>query len=365
MLSARGAALAAPRSSYDPVFPLSPVLATSRQPQQQYAPVSPSAPTHFSIPVPPPFPSPSQRDTDRWRRHPPVTTTAAPPSPRRKQEGAWFLTVVVLFICFAYATYAGLVLFPLLYPVLSIPGLSYVLSFHVLFGLFLTSFIQTATTDPGTVPPNWGFYMGDETKRRRYCKVCNIWKPDRTHHCSACGRCVLNMDHHCPWLNNCVGFMNRKFFIQLLIYGLLSLIIIVCHTTVFLIRNGPRLILDCPERSACPNNPLCKCALSVGGLAALALTVLMSLTLAIPLVPFTRFHIAMLQANSTTIESMDPATRDRRKYDIGAARNLQQVMGPAVLLWWLPCHTSVSRPAGDGVRWSLSYARAHDGSSDE
>ena len=22
-------------------------------------------------------------------------------------------------------------------------------------------------TDPGVVPPNWGFYMGDETKRRR------------------------------------------------------------------------------------------------------------------------------------------------------------------------------------------------------
>ena len=23
-------------------------------------------------------------------------------------------------------------------------------------------------TDPGVVPPNWGFYMGDETKRRRH-----------------------------------------------------------------------------------------------------------------------------------------------------------------------------------------------------
>ncbi|CAE7754319.1 PAT14 [Symbiodinium sp. CCMP2456] len=53
-------------------------------------------------------------------------------------------------------------------------------------------------TDPGVVPPNWGFYMGDETKRRRYCKMCNVWKPDRTHHCSICNRCILNMD----WLGN-------------------------------------------------------------------------------------------------------------------------------------------------------------------
>jgi palmitoyltransferase len=82
------------------------------------------------------------------------------------------------------------------------------------------------TTDPGEVPPYWGFYMGDpEYKRRRYCLMCHVFKPERCHHCSACNRCVLNMDHHCPWINNCVGFYNRKYFYLLLIYVILTSIL--------------------------------------------------------------------------------------------------------------------------------------------
>ena len=91
--------------------------------------------------------------------------------------------------------------------------------FHVFFIMLVWSFVQAMTTDPGQVPVFWGFHLGDpENKRRRYCLMCNIFKPERCHHCSACNRCVLNMDHHCPWINNCIGFWNRKFFILLLIY---------------------------------------------------------------------------------------------------------------------------------------------------
>ena len=91
--------------------------------------------------------------------------------------------------------------------------------FNMLFVMLVWSFVQTMFTDPGQVPVFWGFHLGDpEQKRRRYCLMCNIFKPERCHHCSVCNRCVLNMDHHCPWINNCVGFWNRKYFLLLLIY---------------------------------------------------------------------------------------------------------------------------------------------------
>jgi len=76
--------------------------------------------------------------------------------------------------------------------------LIYLLVFHLLFGLMLCCFFKTMVSDAGSVPPLWGFHMGDsETKRRRYCLMCHVFKPERCHHCSVCNRCVLNMDHHC------------------------------------------------------------------------------------------------------------------------------------------------------------------------
>merc|ERR1711957_831788 len=135
-----------------------------------------------------------------------------------------FIVIVLGLILSIHCTYVFLVYGPKLWRLDALIVLSV---YHLFFMNLLISFYQCVMTDPGLVPPNWGFYMGDETKRRRYCKMCNVWKPDRTQPCSICNRCILNMDHHCPWSNNCVGFYNRKFFMQLLLYVYASILIIV------------------------------------------------------------------------------------------------------------------------------------------
>ena len=85
--------------------------------------------------------------------------------------------------------------------------------------VFLWCYFKTLSTDPGCIPLYWGFKTSDPAdSRKRYCVICNLFKPDWTHHCSTCNVCVLNMDHHCPWLNSCIGFWNWKSFILLLIY---------------------------------------------------------------------------------------------------------------------------------------------------
>jgi len=132
--------------------------------------------------------------------------------------GNVFVLLVVLVMASIYYTYVQ-VWGPRAYN--SIPVMLLLVTFNLLFIMLVWSFVQTMTTDPGQVPVFWGFHLGDpEQKRRRYCLMCNIFKPERCHHCSVCNRCVLNMDHHCPWINNCVEFWNRKYFLLLLIYVL-------------------------------------------------------------------------------------------------------------------------------------------------
>mgnify|MGYP002475300665 FL=1 len=195
-------------------------------------------------------------------------------------------------------------------------------------------------TDPGMVPPLWGFYMGDsEQKRRRYCLMCHVFKPERCHHCSACNRCVLNMDHHCPWINNCVGFYNRKFFLLLLVYVLLS------AYTVAVSMAKPtydKIFYFIQSRDLFAYKQI----ISIGGYGLdLMLSVVLSL--------FFKFHLKLLFRNSTTIENMDKKTQQRQNtYDKGPKSNWEQVFGRNPWLWFLPMHGASGKPIGDGVIWN-------------
>lgn len=199
-------------------------------------------------------------------------------------------------------------------------------------------------TDPGIVPPLWGFYMGDsENKRRRYCLMCHVFKPERCHHCSACNRCVLNMDHHCrniysAWINNCVGFYNRKFFILLLVYVLLSSYQ-ACIALFFPVKREIEALLQSQHMGDFQDFLL----FGAFGLNFL-LTVMISL--------FFKFHFRLILTNSTTIENMDKKSGPKDTYSKGTTNNWLQVFGKNKWLWVLPMTGVSGKPIGDGVIWT-------------
>eukprot|EP00923_Selenidium_pygospionis_P004010 GHVN01006380.1.p1 GENE.GHVN01006380.1~~GHVN01006380.1.p1 ORF type:complete len:469 (+),score=56.17 GHVN01006380.1:1144-2550(+) len=300
-----------------------------------------------------------------------------PPAPTQRSEsarhtGICLVVSLIHIILVAYLAYVFILLKPMLYPNPTCYSLIVPILFHVVFILFLMSFFKSSSTDPGRVPAEYAFHMGDERKRRRYCKSCNVWKPDRTHHCAACNRCVLNMDHHCPWLNNCVGFENRKYFIQLLIYGLILSVIIAVHGLAWLLTYGGETFPSSSQSNkdhalngntggAHGNQGQDQRVITeLGGILEFFVVCVLEMfafILVLVLIPFTRFHLKLVMMNSTTIESMDTSA-DPSRYDIGSARgNCQQVFGRVPLLYGLPCGIRATRPVGDGVNWGEQYMR--------
>ena len=218
--------------------------------------------------------------------------------------------------------------------------------FHYFFLLIIICFFKTMLADPGTVPPLWGFHMGDsETKRKRYCLMCHVFKPERCHHCSACNRCVLNMDHHCrkkylAWINNCVGFFNRKFFILLLFYVVICTYFITASLFSTVYSKLNQLILI--EKRI----PTYKEGFLLG-------SYLMNCILTVTLSFFFKFHLRLVLSNSTTIETMDKKVLNKTTFDKGTYENWVQVFGSNPWLWAFPLFGSSGKPIGDGVIWTL------------
>ena len=75
-----------------------------------------------------------------------------------------------------------------------------------------------------------------EERKKRFCVICQCFKPDRCYHCSYSNTCILGMDHFCPWLGKTIGFSNRKQLILLLIYSFLNLLIILSFNIIYLVR---------------------------------------------------------------------------------------------------------------------------------
>ncbi|KAH6927639.1 hypothetical protein HPB50_006344 [Hyalomma asiaticum] len=237
-------------------------------------------------------------------------------------------------------------------------------AFHVLFLLCVWSFVYTIMAGPGRVPAYFSLSQHEKERldrvksfdeRRqcleelgdkrgvltlgmdgcvRYCAECRRIKPDRCHHCSWCRRCVLKMDHHCPWFNNCVSFTTQKSFLLTTVYACL----LAGFTATTSVIHAFYSWFNAGFSFATVNVS----AVVIGGAY-----------LSIGIGSFFYIHLGNLYRNVTTLENMR-ATMFREaddSFDLGRAKNVEQVFGPSKPLWALPVFTSL----GDGARFPTKF----------
>ena len=220
----------------------------------------------------------------------------------------------------------------------------FLLYYNILMALLGWTVYATAKSDPGQVPLYWGFYIGDsDSKRTRYCLMCNVFKPLRCHHCSMCNRCVLNMDHHCPWINSCIGFYNRKYFIQMVFY----LIIVIISTIIANFMSTYNIIYE-----TIINYKTIEFNFSFTLKAICVIIYIIDIIMGFILSQFLKFHITLILENKTTIETLDHKGKEFvSKYDIGRWNNWVQVMGITPWLWFFPLNMYQGKPKGNGIDW--------------
>lgn len=215
--------------------------------------------------------------------------------------------------------------------------------FHLLVLLLLTSFISTMLTNPGEIPLNWGFNLGDDdSKRKRWCQICNVFKPERSHHCSVCNKCVLNMNFHCPWVNNCIGFYNRKFY-MLLLFFVLILVIYVDITEGYLFYD---ICMKLFKKNINYNE--------INHIGFVIICYIAILVFTFIMLRCTIFQLKLVLLNSTLIESLDQMHKiENKKFNVGYRQNWEQVFGKELLLWFFPFPTTRGKPEGDGLTWKI------------
>ena len=272
----------------------------------------------------------------------PQNTT--PKQKENKYSGKLLIAIIIIVVIIEYYCYVYETFYLRITPSNMIVNCIVLLFFHILLFLMLLAFHKTLTTQPGSIPLYWGFYIGDEdSKRKRYCLICNAFKPERSHHCSVCNSCILNMDHHCPWVNNCIGFYNRKFFMQLLFYVCLLTFYISVSSFYYVFYIVKDLIdfrmgtfIEMYHKAI----PLIS-----------YITVFCFMCI---IINFFKFHIELVWKNSTTIESLDKEhQQENEKYNVSLKSNWEQVFGENQVLWFFPFDGTNSKPRGDGLTWEI------------
>ncbi|XP_077596748.1 palmitoyltransferase ZDHHC20-B-like isoform X1 [Stigmatopora nigra] len=242
--------------------------------------------------------------------------------------------------------------------------ISYLVIFHIFFGMFVWSYWKTICTKPAEpskvvkekfalpraereqfereeqaqiqqeilkkVARNLPVYTRTAGGAIRYCDFCQVIKPDRCHHCSTCEMCVLKMDHHCPWVNNCVGFSNYKFFVLFLAYASLYCGVICATVLQYFIKFWSKHL---------PSTHAKFHILFLFFVAALFFISILSLF---------SYHIWLVGKNRTTIEAFRAPVfvkgPDKNGFSLGFRRNVAEVFGDEAKRFIFPFFSSL----GDG-----------------
>ena len=223
-----------------------------------------------------------------------------------------------------------------------------IIFFNILIILLAGALYRTSKTNPGTTPVYWGFHIGDEDfKKKRYCLLCQVFKPERTHHCSICNLCILNMDHHCPWVDNCIGFYNKKFFIQLLCYFFL-ISFCLCISYIPYSIEIIKLLYQMYKKEIVDKQIENRYYFYL-------INNILLIGFSVVDFNFLRFHIKLIRSNLTTIETLDNELMQNKKYDMGLEVNFKQIFGENKLLWFLPINLPSGYPIGDGLTWPTKF----------
>ena len=262
------------------------------------------------------------------------------------------------------------------YPGADVTGLVVTLT---LFCLLAWSYLAVALTDPGRVPRIWPWdpkqpdprpdadlsllehasvstplttrVRGLERKldgRTRFCKKCRLYKPDRTHHCKKLGRCVLEMDHWCPWVRNTVGYRNRKYFFLAVTYGWMTLFAYCVVLGPYLrTASGLQSVLDY-FIIFCYILAVLEC-----GLLLALWTFHIFLTVhAFTTIEFREKHLA----KETKVARSGDKLRELYKqslYDLGVYQSFKHLLGPNVLLWWIPTRYGMPNDINAGAVYKV------------
>jgi palmitoyltransferase len=153
------------------------------------------------------------------------------------------------------------------------------------------------------------------------------------------------MDHHCPWINSCIGFYNRKFFIQMVFYLIITIfstIIANSFSTYYLIKD---IIV----------NKKFEFNLKFTIQLVYALIYGIDIVMGFILSQFFKFHIKLILENKTTIETLDHKGKEfQSKFDKGRWNNWIEVMGITKWLWFIPLKIYQGKPKGNGIDWGES-----------